>query len=122
MEKARKYNRKNIKINERIGVRIMFEKTKKLIELPKILLELSESMLKLHQQNQEAMKELRDLGAQHIKEMCRIEESIKFRIQDIEQLYPKFRSFYEEVMNKINRLNSKADEIERKITNMDYKR
>ncbi len=100
----------------------MFKKIKQLIELPKVLLGLSESMLKLHQQNQEAMKELRDLGAQHIKEMCRIEESIKFRIQDIEQLYPKFRSFYEEVMNKINRLNSKADEIERKITNMDYRR
>ena len=100
----------------------MFEKIKKILMLPKVLLELSETMLKLEIANRESMKELQRLSAEHIKEMCRIEESIKFRIQDIEQLYPKFRSFYEDTTNKLIRLNNKADEIERKVTNMDYRR
>ena len=51
-----------------------------------------------------------------------IDEAQKFRIQDIEQLYPKFRSFYEDTTNKLVRANNKLDEIERKVTNMDYRR
>ena len=101
---------------------MMFKKIKELLTLPKVFLELSEVMLKLGVQHNDEMKTLEVLSAKHIKEMCRIEESIKFRIQDIEQLYPKLRDFVEREETKLNRINSKLDEIERKITNMDYGR
>ena len=100
----------------------MFEKLKKLMELPKVFLELSEASLKLSNQQQEQLKALQLVSAKHTEEMRRIEDSIKFRIQDIEQLYPKFLQFMEETQTKIVRANDKLDEIERKVTNMDYKR
>ena len=100
----------------------MFQKIRELLTLPKVFLELSEVMLKLGADHDQRMKRLEGISAEHIKEMNRIEDSIKFRIQDIEILYPQFRSFMEETTNKIVRANDKLDEIERKVTNMDYRR
>ena len=107
----------------------MIEKIKLFFTLPKILLGLSENMLKLEKLNSEQIKSLADIGAKHTDEMHKIEESIKIRIQDIEQLYPALRDFVrgensklekilteiKETKDKILRVNSKVDEIERKI-------
>ena len=63
-----------------------------------------------------------DFRKTYLEEISRIEQSIKFEIMDLREVGPKLDHYMEEITNKLVRLNNKADEIERKVTNLDYQR
>lgn len=81
---------------------------------------------------QELAVVLKELSAKHttdaefrknyLEEINRIEQSLKFEMMDFRQMKDQLATFIPEARQSLDRLNSKLDEVERKVTNLDYGR